>query len=119
MAGLGANEEAQGAKANKRPLEGESVQQADTDEQAKRARTDGDASGGSVGVAEAGAEGEAGSEVRKEQAEKMLPALPLEKAVETTEKVSGLKVDINTTRIEVCWEVADEEAEDPRPTTLW
>lgn len=49
----------------------------------------------------------------------MLPALPLEKAVEATATASGLKLELNTTRVEVCWEVADDEAEDPKTITLW
>ena len=46
-------------------------------------------------------------------------ALPLEKAVEATEAASGLKVCLDTTKVEVCWQVADEEAEDSSPIILW
>jgi hypothetical protein len=49
----------------------------------------------------------------------LLPALQLERALEVVAKASGLKVEVASTRIEVCWEVADDEAEDSRPITLW
>lgn len=49
----------------------------------------------------------------------MLPALALEKALDVASKTSGIHFDVSKTRLEVCWEVADDEAEDPKPITLW
>ena len=118
-----------GAQAQKRPAEGEAVEQDDVDAQgqgAKRARTEGDGagnSGGSAGVADAklehhSDEGKSDKSVTKAKVE-MLPMIPLEQAVEVTATASGLKVEPKTTRLEVCWDVADDEAEDPKSITLW
>ena len=120
------------ADAQKRPAEDEAVEQDDVDAQgqgAKRARTEGDGagnSGGSDGVAHAKLvhqseqedEGKPERSVTKAKLE-MLPMIPLEQAVEVTATASGLKVEPKTTRVEVCWDVADDEAEDPKSITLW
>jgi hypothetical protein len=121
-----------GAQAQKRPAEGETVEQDDVDAQgqgAKRARTEGDGvgnSGGSAGVVDAKLEhqSEKEDEVKPERSVtkakvEMLPMIPLEQAVEVTVTASGLKVESKTTRLEVCWDVADDEAEDPKSITLW
>jgi hypothetical protein len=121
-----------GAQAQKRPAEDDYVEQDDVDAQgqgAKRARTEGDGagnSGGSDGVAHAKLvhqseqedEGKPERSVTKAKVE-MIPMIPLEQAVEVTATASGLKVEPKTTRLEVCWDVADDEAEDPKSITLW
>lgn len=123
--------EAVEAGAQKRPAEGEVVEKDDVDAQgqgAKRARTEGDGAGnsGGSGVADAKLEHQSEQEdegkpersVTKAKVE-MLPMIPLEQAVEVTATASGLKVEPKTTRLEVCWDVADDEAEDPKSITLW
>ncbi len=95
--------------AGKRPLEVEAKPEsvpAEDGAQEKRARVEGGAagaSGGGVSPAKAALQG----------------ALQMEKAVEATEAASGLKICLNTTKVEVCWQVADEEAEDSSPIILW
>jgi len=120
------------AGAQKRPAEDETVDQDDVDAQgqgAKRARTEGDGAGNSGG-SDGGADAKLGHQSEKEEEGKpersvtkakveMLPMIPLEQAVEVTATASGLKVEPKTTRIEVCWDVADDEAEDPKSITLW
>jgi len=50
----------------------------------------------------------------------LLQSLPLDMAVEATAAItSGLSIELMKTKVEVCWEVADDEAEDPTPITLW
>jgi len=50
----------------------------------------------------------------------LLQSLPLDMAVEATAAItSGLRIELMKTKVEVCWEVADDEAEDPTPITLW
>jgi hypothetical protein len=109
MAGLGATGEGEGAVATgKRPLDAVAKPEAVPAEdgaQEKRARVEGGATGASGG-------GDAATAA-------LQAALPLEKAVEATEAASGLKVCLDTTKVEVCWQVADEEAEDSSPIILW
>ena len=110
MAGLGATGEGEGAVATgKRPLDAVAKPEAVPAEdgaQEKRARVEGGATGASGG-------GDAPATAA------LQAALPLEKAVEATEAASGLKVCLDTTKVEVCWQVADEEAEDSSPIILW
>ena len=46
-------------------------------------------------------------------------ASSMEEAVEAASKASGVSFEVGKTRLEVCWEVADDEAEDPKAIKLW
>jgi hypothetical protein len=121
MAGISSQQGDETGAGAKREVEEESVKQEEGDTQAhKRARTDGEAaeSGSCLKKEEVKAETETGSPAKLQKIE-MLPALALEQAVHATTTASGLEVELTKTRVEVCWEVADDEAEDPRPITLW
>lgn len=130
MAGLGAIEEAaDGAAAKREAEDAVCSKQEEVDTQPhKRARTDGEAADGSSTAVKDEVKAECekteteaaeGSPAPKLPKVEILPALALEQAVQTTAAASGLKVELTKTRVEVCWEVADDEAEDPRTITLW
>ena len=114
MAGLGASNQESAGAAGKRKLEpvGEAEAVPSEDRaQDKRARVEGGTAASCAG--ETGGVGRAREEVA------VLPALPLEKAVEATETASGLKVCLDATHVEVCWQVAEDETEDASPIVLW